>query len=222
VTAALRKLWKSDYVQTAVVIGIIVAVVIGFYYGSQVALNTAYPILTVETGSMCIPHDGYCDGWTHPFEGTLHIGDILIVQGVNPKDLNPNYPNSDIIVFHEPNNPDRLIVHRIAAQKEVNGKLYFQTKGDGNGYPYLWPAVPPSKEYDPWPGGQGVSEDFVVGKVVARIPWFGHITLIIKQNPIALPIILVLIILLVSLEFVVPPLREKKKTVQQKELKPPS
>jgi hypothetical protein len=81
-----------------------------------------------ETGSMCIPYDGNCDGWSHPFERTLHVGDLLIVQGVNPATLNTNYPDSDIIVFHEPGNPNRLIVHRIEAVQNINGTLIFKLK----------------------------------------------------------------------------------------------
>jgi signal peptidase I len=214
----LKRFWRNDYFQTAVIIGLIVAVVLGFFYGSQLVLNTPYPTLTVETGSMCIPFDGLCDGWSHPFDRTLHVGDLLIVQGVNAAELNTNYPNSDIIVFHEPGNPDRLIVHRIAAVQEINGKLYFQTKGDGNGGSnYRWPTIPPVSEYDPWPGGQGISQDLVVGKVVGRVPWVGLVTLFMRQNALGLPIVIALIILLVVLEFVLPIL--KKKPVQQNERK---
>jgi signal peptidase I len=214
----LKRFWRNDYFQTAVIIGLIVAVVLGFFYGSQLVLNTPYPTLTVETGSMCIPFDGLCDGWSHPFDRTLHVGDLLIVQGVNAAELNTNYPNSDIIVFHEPGNPDRLIVHRIATVQEINGKLYFQTKGDGNGGSnYRWPTIPPVSEYDPWPGGQGISQDLVVGKVVRRVPWVGLVTLFMRQNALGLPIVIALIILLVVLEFVLPIL--KKKPVQQNERK---
>jgi signal peptidase I len=214
----LKRFWRNDYFQTAVIIGLIVAVVLGFFYGSQLVLNTPYPTLTVETGSMCIPFDGLCDGWSHPFARTLHVGDLLIVQGVNADELNTNYPNSDVIVFHEPGNPDRLIVHRIAAVQEINGKLYFQTKGDGNGGSnYRWPTIPPVSEYDPWPGGQGISQDLVVGKVVGRVPWVGLVTLFMRQNALGLPIVIALIILLVVLEFVLPIL--KKKPVQQNERK---
>ncbi len=214
----LKRFWRNDYFQTAVIIGLIVAVVLGFFYGSQLVLNTPYPTLTVETGSMCIPFDGLCDGWSHPFARTLHVGDLLIVQGVNAAELNTNYPDSDIIVFHEPGNSDRLIVHRIAAVQEVNGKLYFQTKGDGNGGTnYRWPTIPPVSEYDPWPGGQGISQDLIVGKVIGRVPWVGLVTLFMRQNPLGLPIVVALILLLLVLEFVLPNL--KKKPVQQNERK---
>jgi len=85
---------------------------------------------------------GACDGWLsldHPFAQTLHKGDIIIIQAVNPADLNANYPNSDIIFYKNPNGVTP-IVHRIVEKQEINGTLYFKTKGDGNG-PLTWPAV---------------------------------------------------------------------------------
>jgi hypothetical protein len=122
-------------------IAVIVLVVLAVWLGSQAALNTAYPVLAVKSGSMCIPQDGACDGWSHPFSRTLHKGDLIIIQGVAPADLNANYPDSDIIVYHNPSNPDELIVHRIVAKIEINGTLYFSTEGDGNGIK-KWPDKP--------------------------------------------------------------------------------
>jgi signal peptidase I len=216
-TANLKKLWKNEYVQTAVVIGLIALAVFGFWYGSQVVLNTPYPALAVVSGSMCIPYDSACDGWSHPFARTLHIGDLIIVQGVSPADLNTNYPNSDIIVFHQPDNPDELIVHRIVAVDDINGTLYFRTKGDGNSA-VKWPNTPSPSEYDPWQtnGVPGVRQDLVVGKVVMRIPWLGHLVLFMR-NSVGLPIVVALIIIIVIIEFILPFLREKKPSEQQKE-----
>ncbi len=216
-TVNLKKLWKNEYVQTAIVIGLIALVIFGFWYGSQVVMNTPYPALAVVSGSMCIPYDGACDGRFHPFARTLHIGDLIIVQGVNPADLNADYPNSDIIVFHKPSNPEELIVHRIVAVDEIDGTLYFRTKGDGNSR-VKWPDTPSTSEYDPWKTNDvpGVREDLVVGKVVMRIPWLGHVVLFMR-NSIGLPIVIALIIILVIIEFIVPLLREKKLPEQQKE-----
>jgi signal peptidase I len=214
-TADFKKLWKNEYFQTAVVIGLIVLVIFGFWYGSQVVLNTPYPALAVVSGSMCVPYGSQCDGRFHPFARTLHIGDLIIVQGVNPADLSADYPNSDIIVFHKPNDPEDLIVHRIVAKEERNGTLYFYTKGDGNGV-NKWPSTPSSSDYDPWNDRQGVPENLVVGKVVMRIPWLGHIVLFMR-NSIGLPIVIALIIILVIVEFIVPLLRGKEPSEQQKE-----
>jgi len=204
-TGTFKRLWKNEYFQTVVVIGLIVLVVFGFWYGSQLALNTPYPALAVVTGSMCIPYDGACEGFSDIFERTLHVGDLIIVQGVNPEDLNPSYPNSDIIVFHRPNNPDELIVHRIAAEKIVDGELCFNTKGDGNPI-NRWPNPISETEYDPW---GLVSADQVVGKVVMRIPYLGHIVLFMR-NSLGLPLVIALIILLVAVEFILPLYKRKK------------
>jgi signal peptidase I len=209
-TATLKKLWKNEYVQTVAVIGLIALAVFGFWYGSQAVLNTPYPALAVVSGSMCIPYDGACDEWTHPFSQTLHIGDLIIVQGTDPADLNANYPNSDIIVFHRPNDPEELIVHRIVAKEERNGTLYFYTKGDGNGN--KWPSTPKRSEYDPW---SPIPEDLVVGKEVMRIPWLGHVVLFMR-NSIGLPLVVALIILIIIVEFVFPLLRGKKLPEQQR------
>ena len=213
-TSTIKRLWKNEYFQTAVVIGIIIVVVFGFWYGSQLVLNTPYPALAVVTGSMCIPYDGACDGWSHPFAQTLHVGDLIIVQGVNPADLNADYPNSDIIVFHRPGNPDELIVHRIAAEEVINGTIYFYTKGDGNPTD-KWPTPITPSEYDPW--GR-VSQDQVVGKVIMRIPWLGQVVLFMR-NSLGLPIVIALIIILVIVEFVAPVLKGKK-TPEQKSQAP--
>jgi signal peptidase I len=204
-TATLKRLWKNEYVQTAVIIGLIAVIVLGVWFTVQAVLNTPDPALAVVTGSMCIPQDGSCDGWTHPFAQTLHVGDLIIIQGVNPADLNFTYPYSDIIVFHKPTDPTELIVHRIAAEEVVDGKIYFYTKGDGNPV-HKWPDAIQASEYDYW--GK-VSQDLVVGKVVMRIPWLGHVVLFMR-NSVGLPIVIALILLLVIVEFIGPLLRGKK------------
>ncbi|HSQ48746.1 MAG TPA: hypothetical protein VLL96_03580, partial [Candidatus Deferrimicrobiaceae bacterium] len=105
------------------------------------------------------------------------------------------------------------IVHRIVAVNEVDGKFYFQTKGDGNGQ--RWPAVPSPSEYDSqqlWhsDNGLGVPQELVVGRVVMRIPYFGWITLFLRENNWGLPVIIGLILLLIVIEFVLPMVKKKK------------
>jgi hypothetical protein len=221
----MKKLWKNEYVQTVAVVAVIVGLVFGFWYGSQFVLNTKIPpALAVISGSMCIPYDGACDGWSHPFDRTLHINDIIIIQGVDPATLKTDYPNSDIIVFHRPDlpesDPESKIVHRIVGSVEVNGKLYFYTKGDGNPI-YKWPGTPePTDNWypsatDPTSTYNGaISEDYVYGKVIMRIPWLGWIAIQIQNsgvnNNFALTgIIIVLIILLILVEFVWPLIKRK-------------
>ena len=79
---------KNEYLQTAVVILLIVMVVFGFWYGSQAVLNTSIPpALAVVSGSMDTVPDGTSSGWLHPFSRTLQIGDLIIIQGVSADTL---------------------------------------------------------------------------------------------------------------------------------------
>ena len=132
--SVVTRIRRNEYFKSAIVIALIIAVVLGLFFGLAMALGTAVPVRVVESGSMCVPYDGACDGWSHPFDQTLHVGDIIVIQKINPADLNANYPNSDIIVYENPTDPTSTpIVHRIVETYELNGTLYFQTKGDGNG-----------------------------------------------------------------------------------------
>jgi len=211
--SVFTRIRRNEYFKSAIVIALIVAVVLGFFFGLQFVLGTGVPVRVVESGSMCVPYDGLCNGWGHPFAHTLHVGDIIIIQKLNPADLNTNYPNSDIIVYENPNAPTSTpIVHRIVATYEENGIIYFQTKGDGNSGD-KWPAPPSPQEYDSrtlWSSGQGVPQNLVIGKVVMRIPYFGWVTLFLRNNPWGLPLIIGLILLLVILEFIIPIVRGQK------------
>jgi len=201
--AVLKRLWKNEYFKTAVMIIFVVAIVFGFWFGSQIVLSTSYPALAVASGSMCILPGSYCDGWSHPFEPTLHVGDLIIVQGVNPEEIKAApYPDGDIIVFHQPYAGGELIVHRAVAKEERDDKWYFQTRGDGNKGPD-----------SPTPN---IPEDNVVGKVILRIPWVGHISLFMN-NSFGILIIALLLIILVIAEFIVPALSRGKAEVEQKE-----
>ncbi len=202
----LKKLWKNDYFKTAIAIFLVIVIVVGFFVGIELVLSTTVPIRVVESGSMCVPFDGRCDGWSHPFDQTLHVGDIIIIQQVTPADLKVNYPNSDIIVYKNPNGITP-IVHRIVERQEINGTLYFKTKGDGNG-PITYPAVP--NYYDNIPDSRGVPQNLIEGKVILRIPWFGWITLFMRGNSWALPLVVALIVLLVVIEFVMPVIKQKR------------
>jgi hypothetical protein len=222
-----KKLWQKEHFKEAVAIIAIIAVVLGLFVGLEFGLHTTYPALTVISPSMFIAGDGpnyvpssdsnydtlgdIALSLTHPFQRTLSVGDIVIVQGVNPKDLNTNYPNSDIIIFHSPIDGE-LIVHRIISEKTVNGVMYFQTKGDGNGGSNSWPQTP-TQGLDPWDYNNppGVPQQDIVGKVIMRIPWFGWITIIMRDTPWGIPAVIAIVVILIVIEFVLPSLRQKPK-----------
>ncbi len=197
-TSNLKRLWKNEYFQTTIMILVIVGIVFGFWYGTRLVLNNDYPMLAVASGSMCIPYGQSCDGWSHPFDRTLHVGDLIIIEGVKPEDIyaapfNESGRSGDIIVFHS-SYSDELIVHRAIARTVLpNGTVVsFVTKGDAN--PGQDQPIPASK---------------VVGKVILRIPWIGHLALYMR-NSTGILLIVALIIILIVVEFILPILTGKK------------
>jgi signal peptidase I len=209
-TTTLKRLWKNEYVKTAVMIILIITIVFGFWYGIQIVLNTPYPALAVASGSMCTLPGPYCDGWSHPFEHTLHVGDLIIVQGVNPKDIKTGpYPYGDIIVFRKPGSTDELIVHRaIDNATGPDGKIYFRTQGDGN----------PGPDSHTGEGSWNfmVSQDLVIGKVIMRIPWVGHLALFM-HNSSGIFLIAIIIIILLVIEIIIPIFTGKEAETEQVE-----
>jgi signal peptidase I len=198
-TSTVKKLWKNEYFQTAITILLVLAIVFGFWYGSRWALNTDYPALAVASGSMCkVQHMG-CDGWSHPFARTLHIGDLIVVQGVNVSEIHAApEPEGDIIVYRQYDSDD-LIVHRaIDVTYDNDGNImYFTTKGDANSSP-----------------DRPVTPDRVVGKVLFRIPWIGHLALLMR-NSTGIYLIIILIAILIVVELVIPMFKEKKPESEQ-------
>jgi len=167
----LRKLWKNEYFQTAITVILLLAFVFGFWYVTQTVLRTGYPALAVASTSM-LP--------------TLNVGDLIIVQGVPPEQINANYLTGDIVVFTDAKGD--LIVHRAVKVENISGEYWFTTKGDN---------VPGSKDqFSPWPASR------LVGKVVGRIPWIGNFALLMhSQQNIYLFTVVIIILIVVVLFF---------------------
>ena len=214
-TSRLERFWKDESFQTAVIIFFIVSVVFGFWYGSRLFLNTQYPMLAVASGSMSLPKGVPDDGWSNPFGPTLHTGDLIVIEGVNPQDIyaapyNASGRSGDIIVFLATDNSGDLIVHRAVAYVLSNGTTVatktkgetvaaFITQGDANDEPGPYSPTPVQN---------------VIGKVVMRIPWVGHVALFMR-NSNGILVILVLIIILIIIEFALPPVLGKKPADEQ-------
>lgn len=191
----LKKIWENEYIQTAVMIAVIVLLVFSFWYGTKLILNTQYPALAVASGSMCKPYGARCDGWSHPFKETLHVGDLIIVQGIPARNIETAlYPekdtDGDIVVFRpSPSADGDLIVHRAFSKEKRNEEWYFQTKGDGNSRPdSSKPNIP---------------EEQVIGKVILRVPWIGHIALFMRTS-VGIYVITILMVVLVIMEIIIP------------------
>ncbi len=66
-----KSLWKNEYFRTILTIIVVIAVVVGFWYGLRWGLNTNYPVLAVASGSMSVPQPD--PGWASPFSRTLSV-----------------------------------------------------------------------------------------------------------------------------------------------------
>lgn len=108
-------------------------------------------------------------------EPTYCKGDIVIIKKVPPSQISIG----DVIVFKEPPPGNKLILHRVAYIEEKDGKLYFVTKGDNNPNIDRWVWVP---------------EDYVLGKLVGRVPYLGYFFLSLDEPGARLMFILIVIL----------------------------
>jgi len=227
----LDSVWHSKNAKTIISMVLVVVVVLCFFFSLPLVFGTSTPVMVVESSSMCIPNNTVQGPqyrpytledflWTlsHPFDRTLNVGDIIIIQGVDSTALKTTYPNSDVIVYNDPTSSDPSktpIVHRIVGSYTENGIMYFYTKGDGNPSE-VWPNPVSPSDYDShtiWvqKTGQGVPANLVEGKVIMRIPLLGWTTLFFRTVSWGLPLVIVIIMLLVVLEFILPVLMRKPK-----------
>jgi len=217
-----KRFWK-----VLVLLTIFAICLAGSWFILKAVLSTDYPLVPVYSDNMCIiqPH---CDGFTHPFERTLHKGDVIVIQGINAKSVEAEYPNSDVVVFHtpkqDPSQEDRLIITRVITKEEKDDIVYFRTKSDGEGT-HKWPEMPDIKECERWSDYREnytwngmISEKLLVGKVVLRIPWVGHIVSFITSYS-GILIVAVLIIIFIIAKFIVPKYKDSKaKTKHENDL----
>jgi hypothetical protein len=201
--------------QDALILLTVIAIgVLCFWLVLRVLLNTEHPILPVSSEDMCTLRP--CNCWRDVFAPTLHVGDLIVVQGVSAKDVKVSYPNSDIVVFYAPKQDsqqvDWLIITRVMASEEKDGIIYFKTKSDGKGL-HIWPEIPDASESDLWYNdyrgenytwGGMISERLLVGKVILRIPWVGHIMLFMYSPFLGTSVIIFLLIALIIIKFVIP------------------
>ncbi len=169
----LPEILKRDYVQTFMMIAVVIVAVLIFWYGLRFVFRTEYPILAVASGSM---------------EPVLYEGDLIVVEGVQnfgeiyvaPKDADPP---GDILVYQGVND---LIVHRAIDKRVEDGRIIFTIHGDAN--------IEGANEQ--------VAEDRIVGRYVGfKVPWLGNIALFFEPLERKVAFIALWIILLIAIEF---------------------
>lgn len=103
------------------------------------------------------------------YKNGLNIGDVMILYGKNPKNINLGdvlvFIPQDIRFFQEKG----PVIHRVVKKwEDENGKVHFQTKGDHNEISFN------NFEND-------IIEDNVIGVGVVRIPFIGYAKLALNN-----------------------------------------
>lgn len=176
----LKKIWDfivhEDSLASWIVNVVLAFVIVKYlvYPGLGLILGTSFPIVAVVSGSMEHHPSDFNNWWEanknwyeeknftkeqfedFPLRDGFLKGDIMILYGVEPKDIK----TGQVVVYETPsyNNP---VIHRVVKTREEKGVYYFMTKGDNN------------NNADPGEiNGEQVSR---TGKAVARIPLLGWI-----------------------------------------------
>ncbi len=226
---ALKKLANRKLVQIFITGILVVSIFAGFWFGTQLILNADPPISYVSTNYMNINSGQLFDWDINLFGMSLSIGDLIFIEGVKPGDVDSEYPNSDVIVFRNPDSPKEHIALRVVAKEKIDGKWYFFVKGDGFGAP-KWPAEVSIEKYIEWSSQNAdslagaVCEDLVAGRVVLRVPLAGFLAVYVHEwfgvedsfLAVALPFIFVVFVFVTALDFVLPALGRRLHGVQQK------
>ena len=127
-----RILRLAAYAACAFCLGIAAAVTVPSLVG--------YQSFTVLSGSM---------------EPTISTGDVVVVAKIVPLEAQAG----DVVTFPSPEDPSRVLTHRVRSVEAVGGTVRFVTRGDANTGVERW-TVP---------------ADGVIGRVSYRIPKLGYV-----------------------------------------------
>jgi len=162
---------RNQVLKTIIVLATLFVVVQGGWYTIKLALHTEVPMAYVPSGSM---------------EPNLKVGDLVVIQGVDAHTIT----TGTIIVFYVPGHygeDNYRIVHRVIRVVQSDDQISFETKGDNN----------PASDYHRW---QYIPAEYVVGKVIARVPYVGFVAMKMRE-PVGIAIIALLVVALFALEF---------------------
>lgn len=191
-------IWHDNSIWSWIVNIILALIIVKFliYPGLGFAFQTSHPVVAVVSKSM--EHEGGFNTWWEsktaecqnslcsqelfylqlnisrdqfikfPLKNGFLMGDIMVLKGTNPKDLNIG----DVIVFRS-KKPDPII-HRIIEIKRDNENYIFRTKGDRNKNSISLADDPDVNEFE-------VTEDQVIGRAILRIPFLGWVKILFTQ-----------------------------------------
>ena len=172
-------IWYEDSLVSWLVNIILAFVLIKFilYPGLGLVLGTDFPVVAVVSSSM--EHDpGDFDEWwsanedfylsknitkfdflTYPFKNGFNKGDIMILTGVDPE----NVDTGDVIVYWS--RKPYPIIHRYIGTHTVDDRTYLMSKGDNN------PAMVQTFDLNEF----RIKPEQVVGKASLRVPYLGYV-----------------------------------------------
>lgn len=185
----LKETLKNTRVKIIILIVVIVASVLAFWFGLKAVLKTDHPLIAVTSVNM---------------EPTLKVGDLIVVQGgLDGSEIKAApAPEGEIIVFYNPSDLSNLVVQRATDKFPRDDTCYFNTTGDHNIGSDNWEGGP-----DCW----DVPMENVVGKVVWRVPLLGYVSLFIQWifGTLTGMLILITLVLILALYIRRPSLRKK-------------
>jgi signal peptidase I len=173
-------IWEDDSWASWLVNIVLAFIIVKFiiYPGLGFLLGTDLPIVAVVSGSMEHNGLGFDEWWdannawyrdngilkedmkSYRFKNGFNKGDIIVLTGVKPDKL-----KKGTVVVYATKRYKYPIIHRVVNSWNVDGKYYFETKGDNN------------HQQDPEP----VSETQLLGKAWFKIPYLGWIKLIFTK-----------------------------------------
>ena len=188
-------IWEDNSIWSWIVNIALAFILIKFivYPGLGFLLQTSHPVVAVVSESM-EHNNGFDDWWQKssnwyinnsinkedfdgfPLKNGFNKGDIMVLKGKKPE----NIEIGDVIVFWSAKKVP--IIHRVVKKWQDNGMYFLQTKGDHNQDSIKTPTLDETK----------VSEDYIVGNAILRIPLLGYIKIWFVElvyEPVMKPII---------------------------------
>jgi signal peptidase len=95
-------------------------------------------------------------------EPTISPGDVVINEGIEPWEAQVG----DIVTFRDPQDPSKLLTHRVVSTKDTGSRIAFVTQGDANNTQEHW-RVPATGE---------------VGRLAYIVPWVGHLAVLTRTR----------------------------------------
>ena len=152
-------------IATGLVVWMLGGLVVGLVLAAGVPALVGMRPYTVMSGSM---------------RPTLGVGDVVATRPVRAADVRVD----DIITFHDPETPGRLLTHRVTSIHLAGERAFIATKGDANNHAEHWTILADGK----------------VGRVVYHLPLIGYALVVTRGRAARLMLVVIPAIVLGVIE----------------------